>query len=139
MTPVALLNELASAGVGLYLNERNELRARALPGAMTASIRATITAHRDELIATLADPVAVTVPNVSALSSEEQQAWQREIVAAMRYARVGGTGSPVHHLDHDLKALQQFVPPGICLDCGGLAPRDGHHWCAACEAKGRKR
>jgi hypothetical protein len=27
------------------------------------------------------------------------------------------------------------VPPGVCADCGGPAPRDGMHWCAACRAK----
>jgi hypothetical protein len=29
----------------------------------------------------------------------------------------------------------QLVPFGVCLDCGGPAPRDGRHWCAACEAR----
>jgi hypothetical protein len=33
-------------------------------------------------------------------------------------------------------AYAGLVPPGVCLDCGGPAPRDGRHWCAACERQG---
>ncbi|MFL4976845.1 MAG: hypothetical protein ACJ8FV_00075 [Xanthobacteraceae bacterium] len=29
-----------------------------------------------------------------------------------------------------------LIPPGVCADCGGAAPANGMHWCAACEAKG---
>jgi hypothetical protein len=46
-----------------------------------------------------------------------------------------------------LKALAPFpemwetdsphlMPPGVCLDCGGPALRDGRHRCAACAANG---
>jgi hypothetical protein len=34
-------------------------------------------------------------------------------------------------------AHADLIPPAICLDCGGPAPRDGMHWCAACRAKER--
>jgi hypothetical protein len=28
------------------------------------------------------------------------------------------------------------IPPGVCADCGGPAPRDGRHWCADCQRTG---
>lgn len=32
-------------------------------------------------------------------------------------------------------AYPGLIPPGVCLDCGGSAPRDGMHWCAPCRAR----
>lgn len=32
-----------------------------------------------------------------------------------------------------VSALPGLIRPGLCLDCGGPAPRDGLHWCADCK------
>jgi hypothetical protein len=81
------------------------------------------------------DPdLAATVANASALPPEERDGWQREIVAALRWTEAGH--DPDGYLAHDVAALRRLVPYGVCLDCGGPAPRDGRHWCAACRDRG---
>ena len=75
--------------------------------------------------------IAATVANVSALSPEERRGWHREVVAALRWRESGH--EPDATLGHDVAALRRLVPPGECFDCGGPCPRDGRHWCHACE------
>lgn len=130
MSAVDVLADLARAGVSLYLAEGGRLRARAKPGSLTAAARAAIDRHRADLVALLADPLAITVANASALPPDERDGWQREIVAALRWAESGH--DPDHFLAHDLVALRRLVLAGTCLDCGSPAPRDGGHWCDAC-------
>jgi hypothetical protein len=79
---------------------------------------------------------AATVRNADALPPDERDGWQREIVAALRWAEAGN--EPDGYLTHDVAALRRLVPYGTCLDCGGPAPRDGRHWCAGCETAGRR-
>ena len=82
------------------------------------------------------DPaVAATIANVRALPEHERAAWQREVVAMLRWAEAGGAPDP--YLGHDLAALRRLAPVGVCLDCGGPCPADGSHWCARCRTKER--
>jgi hypothetical protein len=126
-----LLAELERAGVSLYLGD-GQLRARARPGTLTESIRETIAAHREALIAEL-EAIDATVRCILAQPIDVQDAWRREVVAWQRWEEAGHPPEP--NQAHDLCALRRIVPAGVCLDCGGPAPYDGRCWCAACERK----
>ena len=77
--------------------------------------------------------IAETVANVSALPPEERREWHGEVVAALRWSEAGH--EPDANLAHDPAAPKRIVPPGVCPECGGPCPRDGRHWCHACEKR----
>src|SRR4051812_30566065 len=112
MSAADVLAGLSDAGVVLYLTDGGELRARSKPGALTEAIRATIDAHRPELLATLADPIVIPLANASARTPVERDDWQREIDAALRWLEAGN--EPDGRLCHDVAGLRQLVPPGVC-------------------------
>ena len=155
-----LLAELRAGGAVLSV-EDDRLRVRALRGAITAELRACLARRKADLMTLVADEreagspnglealqtdvgaqpqppavdlaVAATVRHALALTSDERQGWQREIVAMLRWAEAG-RGSDAD-LAHDLAALRRIVPPGACLDCGGRCPDDGRQWCDGCRAE----
>ncbi len=147
---IRLLAELRDVGALLTV-EAGRLRVRAPRGVLSETRREAIEAQREGLLAALSSPsvpelnrldsvpassgplLDETVANALALEPAERAAWQAEIVAAVRYVEDGGDPDP--HLAHDLAALRRIVPSGICLDCGGTRPGEGHPWCTECFVK----
>ena len=134
MTGVEIMASLARNGVSLHLAP-GELRARVKPGARTAAARATIAAHRPELIRALTDEAIITgtLTNLAVESAQVREAWRREVVAWQRWEE--GSGAPDPNQRLDLAALRRILPPGACIDCGQPAHSGERHWCACCERR----
>ena len=143
---------LAVARAFMARDERNEGNEQSPPPAGVSSSSSSLSSRRSDAAAGTwdrtpnqkdqgprnqpGDPIGATAANVAAASAAERDGWRREVVAALRWTEAGRGVD--HNLGHDLAALRRLVPPGACLECGGPAPRDGRHWCAACERAARR-